>query len=125
MLYSYPPPPGGPGSVPGPTAAAPVAVQRLPICPMLRSIANESIGTGVAELDRALDGLYWGDNVVWVWEGSELSAQAMFYSAIAQRKQDFGRTGYVVLSSNPADVRARWPWLELLDGRKGAIASPR
>jgi transcriptional regulator with XRE-family HTH domain len=70
--------------------------------------------------------LYWGDNVVWVWEGGEPSSQAIFYGAIAQRKEDFGRTGYVVLSSNPADVRAKWPWLELLDARKGApIASPR
>src|SRR5437868_4681363 len=32
-------------------------------------MANETAATGVAELDRALDGLYWGDNVVWVWEG--------------------------------------------------------
>ena len=26
-------------------------------------MANETAATGVAELDRALDGLYWGDNV--------------------------------------------------------------
>ncbi len=32
-------------------------------------MADESAGTGFAELDRALGGLYWGDNVVWVWEG--------------------------------------------------------
>jgi transcriptional regulator with XRE-family HTH domain len=64
--------------------------------------------------------------VVWVWEGGEHSSQTMFYSAIAQRKEDFGRTGYVVLSSSPADVRARWPWLEVLDARKSAqITSPR
>ena len=48
-------------------------------------MANESTGTGVAELDRALDGLYWGDNVVWVWEGNE-PPQGLFYDAIAQRR---------------------------------------
>jgi hypothetical protein len=31
-------------------------------------MANEPASTGVAELDRALDGLYWGGNVVWAWE---------------------------------------------------------
>jgi len=88
-------------------------------------MANESTGTGVAELDRALDGLYWGDNVVWVWEGNE-PHQQLFYDAIAQRRDDFGRTGYVVASSDPAEVKARWPWIEILDARAGTpIASPR
>src|SRR6266850_479517 len=36
-------------------------------------MANETAATGVAELDRALDGLYWGDNVVWVWEGGAVA----------------------------------------------------
>jgi transcriptional regulator with XRE-family HTH domain len=93
---------------------------------MLLSMANESAGTGVAELDRALGGLYWGDNVVWVWEGGELSSQGLFYDAIAQRREDFGKTGYIVASSDPAEVRARWPWIEILDARVGApISSPR
>ncbi len=94
---------------------------------MLGSIANESVGTGVAELDDALDGLYWGDNVVWVWEGGgELSSQRIFYNAIALHHEDFGRTGYIVVSSDPAEVKARWPWLEILDARIGApIANPR
>jgi transcriptional regulator with XRE-family HTH domain len=89
-------------------------------------MADESAGTGVAELDRALGGLYWGDNVVWVWEGSESSAQGLFYDAIARRRDDFGRTGYVVASSDPAEVAARWPWIEIIDARIGAPgASPR
>ena len=88
-------------------------------------MANESTGTGVAELDRALDGLYWGDNVVWVWEGSD-PPQQMFYDAIAQRRDDFGATGYVAASSDPAEIISRWPWLEILDARKGTpITSPR
>src|SRR6202023_1521320 len=84
-----------------------------------------STGTGVAELDRALDGLYWGDNVVWVWEGNE-PHQQLFYDAIAQRRDDVGRPGYVVASSDPAEVKARWPWIEILDARKGTpLTSPR
>ena len=88
-------------------------------------MANESTGTGVAELDRALDGLYWGDNVVWVWEGSE-PHQQLFYDAIAQRRDDFGAAGYVTASSDPAEITARWPWIEILDARAGTpITSPR
>jgi transcriptional regulator with XRE-family HTH domain len=87
-------------------------------------MANESTGTGVAELDRALDGLYWGDNVVWVWEGSE-PHQQLFYDAIAQRRGDFGAAGYVTASTDPAEITAQWPWIEILDARAGAqITSP-
>jgi transcriptional regulator with XRE-family HTH domain len=88
-------------------------------------MANESTGTGVAELDRALDGLYWGDNVVWVWEGSDPPEQ-LFYDAIAQRRDDFGVAGYVAVSTDPAEITARWPWLKIIDARKGTpITSPR
>src|SRR5260221_11946454 len=88
-------------------------------------MADESAGTGFAELDRALGGLYWGDNVVWVWEGGELSSQGHFYDAIARRREDFGKTGYIVASSDPAEVTARWPWIEVLRPRGGArIAGP-
>jgi transcriptional regulator with XRE-family HTH domain len=88
-------------------------------------MANESTGTGVAELDRALDGLYWGDNVVWVWEGSE-PHQQLFYDAIAERRDDFGVAGYVVVSSDPAEITARWPWIEIIDARADSpTASPR
>src|SRR6516162_4385977 len=89
-------------------------------------MANETAATGVAELDHALGGLYWGDNVVWVWEAGELSSQWLFYDAIAQRREDFGAAGYVVASTDPAEVKARWPWLEIVDARKGSpITSPR
>jgi hypothetical protein len=89
-------------------------------------MADETAGTGVAELDRALGGLYWGDNVVWVWEAGDLSSQGLFYDAIARRREVFGRTGYIVASSDPAEVTARWPWIEILDARTGTpAASPR
>src|SRR5579859_1063980 len=93
---------------------------------MANDMAEDSASTGVAELDRALDGLYWGDNVVWVWEAGEASSQRLFYDAIAQHREDFGRTGYVVASSDPAEVKRRWPWIEILDARSGGpLASPR
>ena len=89
-------------------------------------MANETAGTGIAELDKALDGLYWGDNVVWVWEGGETSSQGLFYDAIARRRDDFGKTGYVVTSSDPAEVTAQWPWIEILDARQGTpVTTPR
>src|SRR5215472_9062486 len=126
MLYSCRRHQAGQGAGPGAGNSHAGGVLVLPICLMLGSVANESTGTGIAELDRALDGLYWGDNVVWVWEGAEVSSQGIFYDAIARRREDFGRTGYIVLSSDPAMVKARWPWIEILDARAGApITSPR
>jgi transcriptional regulator with XRE-family HTH domain len=89
-------------------------------------MADETAGTGVAELDSALGGLYWGDNVVWVWEGGGLASQGLFYDAIAQRREDYGTTGYIVASSDPAEIKGRWPWIEILDARMGTqLASPR
>jgi len=89
-------------------------------------MANETASTGIAELDRALDGLYWGDNVVWVWEAGEASSQGLVYDAIAQRHEDFDKSGYVVASSHPAEVKKRWPWIEPLDARRGTpLSSPR
>src|SRR5262249_36410325 len=87
---------------------------------------NDTAGTGIAELDKALDGLYWGDNVVWVWEGGETSSQELFYDAIARRRDDFGKAGYVITSRDPAEVTARWPGVQILDARRGApITTPR
>jgi transcriptional regulator with XRE-family HTH domain len=89
-------------------------------------MADESAGSGLAELDRALGGLYWGDNVVWVWESGEFSSQELFYDAIARHREEFGKTGYIVASSDPAGVKARWPWIEILDARAGTpTSSPR
>jgi len=51
-----------------------------------------------------------------VWEGSE-THQQLFYDAIAQRRDDFGAAGYVAVSSDPAEITARWPWIRDLDAR--------
>jgi transcriptional regulator with XRE-family HTH domain len=89
-------------------------------------MADEAAGSGIAELDRALGGLYWGDNVVWVWESGEFSSRELFYDAIARHREEFGKTGYIVASSDPAAVKARWPWIQILDARAGTpTSSPR
>ena len=63
--------------------------------------------------------------MVWLWEGGE-PHQELFYDAIAQRRDDFGAAGYVAASSDPAEITARWPWMEILDARAGTpITSPR
>jgi transcriptional regulator with XRE-family HTH domain len=88
-------------------------------------MADEPPGTGVAELDRALGGLYWGDNVVWVWESGESASQEVFYDKIARQRGSFGDAGYIAASSDPAEVTARWPWMRILDARTGTrLASP-
>src|SRR4051794_12160632 len=55
---------------------------------------------GLAHAGPACQLCHWGDNVVWVWEGSE-THQQLFYDAIAQRRDDFGAAGYVAVSSDP------------------------
>lgn len=88
-------------------------------------LLSEATGTGIAELDSALGGLYWGDNVVWMWEGADDSAQEHFYGAITRRRDDFGAAGYIVVSSDPAAIATRWPWIEVIDAGPGSpIASP-
>src|SRR5262249_9453009 len=44
----------------------------------------------------------------------------------ARRREALGAAGYVVATTDPAEVTARWPWLEIVDARKGTqAASPR
>jgi transcriptional regulator with XRE-family HTH domain len=71
--------------------------------------------TGILELDRALDGLYWGDNVV--WEAREEAALLPFFRAIAARAQDYDAAVYVTLARSPDEVRTRYPSLSVLDAR--------
>src|SRR5262249_30265487 len=125
VLYTYDPPPGGAGAGLVADSGPDRAVPSLPISRRLGSMANESTGTGVAALDRALDGLYWGDNAGWVWE-RRAPRQQLFYDASAQRRDDVGAAGYVAVSTDPAEITARWPWIEILDARAGTpITSPR
>jgi transcriptional regulator with XRE-family HTH domain len=82
-------------------------------------VLSEDIAkTGIAQLDAALGGLYWGDNVVWVSDDAEPAALLPFFGAIGEHRDDFGLAVYVAVSSDPAEVRGRWPWLEVLDARR-------
>jgi transcriptional regulator with XRE-family HTH domain len=84
----------------------------------------ETASTGVAELDHALGGLYWGDNVVWeIEEGASVDP---FLRAIAARAAaDYDSAAYVTVTSEPDEVRARHPELEVIDARPGTpLAQP-
>jgi transcriptional regulator with XRE-family HTH domain len=78
----------------------------------------ETASTGVAELDHALGGLYWGDNVV--WEIEESASVDPFVRAIAARAaEDYDYAAYVTVTREPDDVRERHPELEVIDARPG------
>jgi transcriptional regulator with XRE-family HTH domain len=74
--------------------------------------------TGVGELDLALGGLFWGDNVV--WELEEGHTAEPFYRAISARAADYDLAAYVTLSRTPKEVRAALPTLKVIDARPGS-----
>ena len=55
---------------------------------------EQRVSTGLTELDRVLEGLYWGDNVVWQLDGAPI---APFYSAIAELADAFDARTHVSL----------------------------
>lgn len=80
--------------------------------------------TGVGELDRALGGLYWGDNVVWDVEDAD--DVGPFYAAAAARASEYDAAAYVTLTAEPDAVEAAYPGFEVLDARPaGDLAQPR
>jgi transcriptional regulator with XRE-family HTH domain len=80
--------------------------------------------TGVPELDRALGGLYWGDNVVL---DAETAAEVEpFYRAAASEASLYDGAGFVTLERDPQEVRALYAGLDVVDARPGgAIHEPR
>lgn len=79
--------------------------------------------TGIRELDDALGGLYWGDNVVWEVETAE--ELQPFYGAIAALSDRYDTAAYVTLTRSPAAVRRAYPALEVLDASPGSdLAQP-
>ena len=84
--------------------------------------SNATASTGVTELDAALGGLFWGDNVVWELEegGSSL---APFVAALMRAREQFNRVLFVKLEGDPEQTRALYPDVDLLDaGPDGAHA---
>lgn len=83
----------------------------------------ETASTGIAELDEALGGLYWGDNVV--WEPEEGGSAEPFYGSIAETASRYHLAGYVTLTRSPADVESAYPGLTAIDARPGSdLAQP-
>ncbi len=80
--------------------------------------------TGVAELDRALGGLYWGDNVV--LDAEETADVAPFYRAVAAQAALYDTAAFVTVEREPAELSEAFPGLEVVDARPGTpIAQPR
>lgn len=86
--------------------------------------ASHAATTGVAELDRALDGLYWGDNVVWDADGPD--DVEPFYRAIASATDRYEASAFVTLTAEPEPLRSAYPGLDIVDARAGGpLAAPR
>jgi transcriptional regulator with XRE-family HTH domain len=82
-------------------------------------LVDDVASTGNADLDEALGGLFWGDNVV--FEVADPRAAAPFYRAVAAVEEQFDQRFYVRLSGQPPPVAA----FELIDARPGGeIAQP-
>ena len=78
-------------------------------------VSEGAASTGVATLDAALDGLYWGDNVVWETEGE--AGIAPYYAAIYDERAAYDYAAYVVLDREPEEIHAAYPGLEVIDAR--------
>jgi SAM-dependent methyltransferase len=53
---------------------------------------EQKVSTGLGALDEVLEGLYWGDNVVWQLDGAPMEP---FYGAIAELEGVFEARAYV------------------------------
>jgi hypothetical protein len=73
--------------------------------------------TGIAELDDALGGLFWGDNVV--WEADERGLPEPFFRAVAETRGKYDYAAWVTLTQSPEEIEAAYPGFEIIDGRPG------
>jgi transcriptional regulator with XRE-family HTH domain len=79
----------------------------------MSSPLDDVASTGNAELDEALGGLFWGDNVV--FEVADQQAATPFYRAVMAVEEQFDQRVYVSLSeSAPAFTK-----VDVIDGRPG------
>ncbi len=83
------------------------------------SALTDTASTGVVELDAALGGLFWGDNIVWELEegGSSL---APFVTALMRAREQFSSVLFVKLEGDPEQLRAIYPDADVLDARPGS-----
>jgi transcriptional regulator with XRE-family HTH domain len=79
--------------------------------------------TGVEELDRALNGLYWGDNVV--FDAEVADEVAPFYTAVAAQSARYEGSAFVTLAREPDALVAEYPGFDVIDAREGGpLAQP-
>ena len=71
--------------------------------------------TGVVDLDRALHGLYWGDNVV--FEPDSTDGAMPFFAAIAGHSEVYDHAAYVTLTLDPEKINRDYPSLGVIDAR--------
>jgi len=80
--------------------------------------------TGVVELDRALNGLFWGDNVVFA--ADDAADVEPFYLAVAAQASLYEASAFVTLTREPVELEQGYPGLEVIDARaSGPLAQPR
>ena len=85
---------------------------------MAHTVEPAGPATGIETLDRAIGGLYWGDNVVWEVTGSVTAAP--FFQVVSGRRDVYDHAAFVTLSDEPAAVQARFDGLvEVIDARPG------
>ncbi len=74
--------------------------------------------SGIPELDRALGGLFWGDNVVWELEAVE--DRRPFWDAIAGTASTFDTATVVTTRRSPAAVTSELHGFHVVDARPGS-----
>ncbi len=79
---------------------------------------GETASSGVAELDAAFGGIYWGDNVV--WELEEGASVEPFYRAIGRLAEQYDSATFVATRREPAAARAAFPGFDVIDARPGS-----
>jgi transcriptional regulator with XRE-family HTH domain len=85
--------------------------------------ASAHPSTGLPDLDVALGGLLWGDNVVWLVEAA--ASAEPFFRAIATGGTGFDTVTWVAVERDPAELRAAVPGAGVIDARAGtALAAP-
>jgi transcriptional regulator with XRE-family HTH domain len=79
---------------------------------------SRGVSSGVAGLDAALGGFYWGDNVVWMEDGG---SAAPFFRSVADTPGAFERIIWVSVVRDPArEACAGLTGVELLDARESS-----
>ena len=77
--------------------------------------------TGVEELDRALNGLFWGDNVVFA--ADDAADVEPFYRAVAAKAALYEALGVRHARAGAGRARAAYPGLDVIDARGRASAA--